>query len=171
MTERVYTEKMIDFIQEIGLEIEFETLPEKTFLPGILIREGKLVVDRDKLKYPGDLLHEAGHLAVIPKSRRAETGAYVGVNPAEEMAAIAWSWAALKHLELSPEIVFHPKGYKGASQNLIDQFSQEHYIGSPILQWLGLCDHSGLGQMPESGEVADTVFPKMKKWLADELPV
>ncbi len=82
---------------------------------------GKLVVDRGKLKYPGDLLHEAEHLAVVETSRRQSIGAYVGFNTDEGLGAIAWSWAALKHLELPPEVVFHPDGYKGMSVNFIGQ--------------------------------------------------
>lgn len=162
-----YADQIISFIQDIGLTVRFEPVPEDTFLPGILIKDGIILVDREQLKYPGDLLHEAGHLAVIPASRRHETGAYVGYNPAEEMAAIAWSWAALKHLNLAPEIVFHPDGYKGASQSIIDNFSQQRYFGTPILSWLGMtyCAFSSMG----SGRM-EAVFPQMRKWLADEAP-
>ena len=62
---------------------------------------GKLVVDRGKLKYPGDLLHEAEHLAVVETSRRQSIGAYVGFNTDEGLGAIAWSWAALKEIHSS----------------------------------------------------------------------
>ena len=76
--------------------------------------------DAQKLLSPGDLLHEAGHVAVLTKSDR------IGVTSPEvsgdmepggvEMAAIAWSWAALKYLGIAPEIVFHKEGYKGDSE-------------------------------------------------------
>ena len=76
--------------------------------------------------------------------------------------AIAWSWAALVHLELDPEVVFHPAGYKGWSQTIIENFSQGRYFGVPMLQWLGMtADEQGaedLGVAP---------FPHMIKWLRD----
>lgn len=63
---------IIDFLREIGLCVEERDLSDKTFLPGILVEKGGLIVDRVKLRYPGDLLHEAGHLAVVSARRRAD---------------------------------------------------------------------------------------------------
>src|SRR5688500_1323452 len=112
------TEKMITFIRSVGIEVEHATIDEATFLPGILIKDGKLLVDDEKLLYPGDLLHEAGHLAVMLKEERMTAGGNVGFDRpqsqagGEEMMAIAWSYAALTYLGLRPEVVFHPEGYK-----------------------------------------------------------
>ena len=83
------------FLQEIGIEVAPAVLTEETFLPGTKIAGGKIWVDESKILSPGDVLHEAGHLAVIPSEHRealAETGL---INEGgNEMAAIAWSWAA-----------------------------------------------------------------------------
>jgi len=38
--------------------------------PGIQIQRGVLVVGEAQLSYPGDLLHEAAYLAVVPAARR-----------------------------------------------------------------------------------------------------
>jgi hypothetical protein len=38
-------------------------------------------------------------------------------TPGEEMAAIAWSYAACVHLGLEPTVVFHSDGYKGGSES------------------------------------------------------
>lgn len=168
MSDQQLIDKIVAFIRSIGLEANFESVPDDTFLPGILIRDGNIIIDRKRLKYPGDLLHEAGHLAVVPKSRRGKIGAYVGVNPGEEMAAIAWSWAALKHLDLPPEVVFHPDGYKGSSENIVENFSQQRYFGTPILQWLGMCKDPF--KYYDGDDKKPMVFPQMMKWLADELP-
>ncbi len=62
---------IFDFIARIWLPIAEASLPTTTFLPGIMIRDGGLVVDPSQLKWPGDLLHEAGHLAVLPPALRA----------------------------------------------------------------------------------------------------
>ena len=44
-------------------------------LPGITIEAGTLIIDAGKLLYPGDILHEAGHLATAsPEVREGMTG-------------------------------------------------------------------------------------------------
>jgi len=85
--------KIVAFLREIGLPIRADAMGEDTVLPGIKVEHGGLLYDPAKLKYPGDLLHEAGHLAVkIPADRQA-CGADLGSDPAEEMMAISWSYA------------------------------------------------------------------------------
>ncbi|MBY4675133.1 hypothetical protein [Marinobacterium arenosum] len=160
MDRQLLIDRLVSFIRQIGLQVEFHRIEQDCFLPGILIHKGKLLVDCDQLAHPGDLLHEAGHLAVIPTDRRDGTGAYVGQQPAEEMAAIAWSWAALSHLQLPPEVVFHANGYKGASASLIDNFSQGHYLGVPILQWRRMS-----AEPHQAKALGLAAFPQMQHWL------
>jgi len=157
-----------NFLNEIGIPVIEATITEDTFLPGILIRNGTLVVDREKLLYPGDLLHEAGHIAVMaPEERTAKTGNMSNdkeqsVAAGEEIMAICWSYAALAHLGLPPEYLFHPDGYKGASQWYIEQFTSGIYIGLPALQWLGLCydeKNAAINNVP--------AYPHMVRWLRD----
>ena len=57
-------DQMYAFLAEIGIPVSETTLSQSTFVPGILIDQGRLLVDPAKLLYPGDLLHEAGHIAV-----------------------------------------------------------------------------------------------------------
>ncbi|WP_276132236.1 hypothetical protein [Polluticoccus soli] len=162
------TQKMITFIRSIGIEVECTAIHEITFLPGILIKNGKLVVDEAKLLYPGDLLHEAGHLAVMPAEERKIAGGNVGEDKersqagGEEMMAIAWSYAALTHLGLSPQVVFHPNGYKGASDWYIEQYTNGRYIALPTLQWIGLC-------YDENNAHANNMkpYPHMIKWIRE----
>jgi hypothetical protein len=118
------------------------------------------LVDQARLKYPGDLLHEAGHLAVKPEEERRQSGSDAGNDPAEEMMAIAWSFAALVHLQLSPEIVFHADGYRGGSQALIDNFTQGHTFGVPMLQWLGMT-----ADQQQAKRLGIAPYPQMIRWL------
>ena len=67
---KLVAEQIISFLIEIGLEVRKGEIQQTTFLPGIAMDCGALIVDESKLLYPGDLLHEAGHLAVIPAERR-----------------------------------------------------------------------------------------------------
>ena len=152
--------KIVTFLREIGLEIQAGALDDNTVLPGIQVRHGVLIYDPAKLKFPGDLLHEAGHLAVKAAADRKLAVHDLGGDPAEEMMTICWSYAAALHLQIPPEVVFHPAGYRGGAQSLLNDFAAGRYIGLPMLQWLGLaCDEK------KARETGVAPFPKMKHWL------
>ena len=150
------------FLEDIGLDVQASAIDGRTFVPGIQIQHGVLVVDEAELLYPGDLLHEAGHLAVVPSARRAAIHIDVGKSAGEEMMAIAWSYAAALHLGIEPAIVFHEDGYKGGSSALLENFGEGRYIGVPTLQWLGLTAEPRL-----AAELGVRPYPHMLKWLAD----
>ena len=154
--------QIADFLLGIGLPIRAAPLSVSTFLPGILIDHGTLVVDEAQLQYPGDLLHEAGHLAVAAPSRRQLFYNNVGDDAGEEIAAIAWSYAAAIASGLDPAVVFHADGYRGGGAAILDNFSQGYYIGVPLLQWIGLAAEprqaTALGVPP---------YPHMRKWVRD----
>lgn len=150
-------DRILPFLAEIGLAVRERPVAEATFLPGILIEHGALVFDRTQAE-PGDLLHEAGHLAVMTPVERAAATGDLGTGPGEEMAAIAWSYAACRHLELPAEVVFHPGGYRGGAQALRENFTAGRYVGAPMLQWFGMTR--------ERTDGSDTpVYPRMRHWL------
>jgi hypothetical protein len=159
------TAKIVDFLLEIGLDVQSTTFEDDGFLPGIKLERGALLIDESKLKYPGDLLHEAGHLAVKTPSERLETTINAGSDGAEEMMSIAWSYAAAVHLEIPLEVVFHEHGYKGGGDSLIETFSQGNGFGVPMLQWLGMT--SDAKRAPELGIAP---FPHMICWLSSGRP-
>ena len=142
---------IVDFLTSLGLAPEYVTLEEPTFLPGIKIVKGRIHIDRERMAYPGDLLHEAGHIAVVPSEEREGLTGNIDRGPGDEMGAIAWSWAALTYLELPPKVVFHKDGYDGGSESLIRAFRFGGRLGVPLLQWMGLAAE----------------FPKMKRWLRE----
>ena len=111
-------DKICAFINEAGIDCREGAIPEQTFLPGIDIQKGNIIFDPERLAHPGDLLHEAGHMAVLRPKHRPLAGNSENISgditpAAAEMAAIAWSWAACRHLQLAPEVLFHEAGYKG----------------------------------------------------------
>jgi hypothetical protein len=60
------TKTMIDFVQSVSISVELKPIPlEKEFVPDVCINYGGLLVDIETLKYPKDILHEAGRLAVV----------------------------------------------------------------------------------------------------------
>ena len=154
-------ERIISFLTSIGLRVHQRALPDTTFLPGIAIEGGELVVDREKLSYPGDLLHEAGHIATMAPSRRSELNDNLQTGPGDEMAAIAWSYAACVHLQLSPDVLFHPHGYKGWADSLIQNFQAGQYLGASLLQYYGMTRERDDG----SGRA---VYPQLDVWLRSE---
>ena len=152
------SERLAAFVRGIGIEVDEVALDAPTFLPGLDIRFGALLVDEERLTYPGDILHEAGHIAVAgPEERRREK-----LNPkaGDEMAAIAWSYAALRHLEIPAAIVFHPEGYKGGSQAIIENFSGGRYFGVPLLQLYQMAFENRLAQAR-----GVEPYPHMLRWL------
>lgn len=160
--ENPLTLQITDFISGIGIPVQTGEIPDDVFLPGILIDKGVLVVDETKLKYPGDLLHEAGHLAVMPGTQRSTSYNDVSKNAGDELAALAWSWAALVYLNLPPEVVFHPNGYKGESDWLIATFNSGGNIGVPLLQWMGLT-----AEPHKAENLGWKAFPQMHRWLRE----
>ncbi|MFN0212891.1 MAG: hypothetical protein ACKVT2_01440 [Saprospiraceae bacterium] len=156
---------ILRFFEQIGIEAEYGPVPEATFLPGIFIDAGRLVIDIDKLKYPGDLLHEAGHIAMAPSAQRALMHGNIEADSlvdTMELGAILWSYAALKYLNLPPEFVFHQEGYKGQADWLIRQFEEGTFIGLPLLQWMGLAYDA-----QNAANMNVEPFPFMLKWLRD----
>jgi hypothetical protein len=154
--------RIIAFLEKIGLNIRLAHIESPTFLPGVCIEPGGLVVDPEKLLYAGDLLHEAGHLAVMLPEQRVATGPNVGSDMGDEIAAQCWSYAAAVHLGLAPDIVFHANGYHQSAQTLISVY-REGKAGLPLLQWMGLTLDSKCATAASL-----PAWPHMIRWLRAE---
>ena len=152
------TERLVAFVRGIGIEVRAATLPEKTVLPGLDIRHGAILVDEARMTHAGDILHEAGHLAVTDPAER--NAPQLSPTPAEEMTSIAWSYAALRHLALDPAVVFHDNGYKGGASSIIENFTTGHYFGVPLLQLYGMAVEPG-----RAATAGVEPYPHMLRWL------
>ena len=145
-------ESIVAFLREIGFDVLERPIEHPTFLPGISIEERRLAVDRAKLIWPGDLLHEAGHIAVTPAVERWNPSDE-GEGMEREIAAMAWSWAALSRLDLDPAIVFHDGGYRGRGAALRDTFAAGVY--------------PGLATLVSYGMTRTDLYPRMERWLRE----
>ncbi len=152
MTPEHIIERITCFLDRIGIPWTRATLGEKEFLPGIRLENGVLQFDEQQLSWPGDLLHEAGHIATSPPSLRASLNDKLEVTPADEMATLAWSYAAALACEIDPHIVFHEGGYKSDGAHLVAQYASGLPPGGPgvpMLQWYGMTK----------------TYPLMEHWL------
>ena len=95
-------------------------------MPGLQLDAGELLIDESRLVYPGDVLHEGGHMAVAPPGARPLLSGDAEVPgpdmEALEHAVLPWSYAAALHLADDPARVFHSGGYRGRSQGLLRTF-------------------------------------------------
>ena len=108
-----YKKDIIEFIQSIGIRVIESQVPAG-FLPGILIDKGEIVLDESQLLSYGDLLHEAGHIALMTSEERDQICGNVKEYRKEgfedELGVILWSYAALQHLKVPIDVVFHANG-------------------------------------------------------------
>ena len=148
---------IVAFLRGLGIVVREGALPDDCFVPGMTVRDGALIYDPLSPGWVRDLLHEGGHLAVTDPAIRA-TLPIVLHDPAEEMAALAWSYAAAMAIGLPIGTLFHA-GYKGGPEYLINAFTQSSPIGLPMLQYWGM---AACGDAVAAGEPA---YPAMRTWL------
>ncbi len=157
---------IIDFLTRIGIPIIETLLTGETFLPGIALKAGRLLVDPDKLLWPGDLLHEAGHIAVLPSTLRSvlndDLSDDIDAEFASEVEAMAWAYAAAMEIGLPLNALIHEGGYKGRSVEVLSMYSFGIYPGLR-----GLCERgmaAAPGFTPDCGDVR---YPQMLAWLRE----
>lgn len=179
-------EPILRFLGAANLPCAAGLVPSDSFLPGVQVQAGVLVYDADRLGSPGDLLHEAGHLASAPSVVRHRLDGDVDasidailadadapLSDAErhqlrhsEAQAIAWSYAAALAAGVPPQCVFWGEGYgggaSGAPQLVMMQLAQGLFPGITLLAGAGLCSSP-----PPFGDPADPApYPHMRRWLA-----
>ena len=158
-------EAIVAFLRSIGITVEAVSLAgRETFLPGILLHEGRLLVDEELLTWPGDLLHEGGHIAVAPPAVRGSLGGAIdvpGLDMGElEQMAIPWSYAAALAIGIPPAEVFHGGGYRGKSEGLLRTFGFGVYPGANLLEAAGM---TATG--PRAEALGVPPFPHMISWM------
>ncbi len=162
MKKNEQIDRIVAFLNSVGLPVTEKSLPSDTFLPGIRLENGGLAIDRGALLYPGDMLHEAGHLAVMAPSERKAAYADAGEDGGAEMASQAWSYAAAVACGIPADILFHEQGYKGDAPALREHFTTDGTLGVPLLVWYGMTSTSEMGFTADGPE-----YPAMRLWLRE----
>lgn len=151
--------RILPFLEEIGIAVDWIGDAKEQLLGGLAIVNGRILIDPDTPVWPGDLLHEAGHIAAVPPEERATLGP-LEADATDEMVAIAWSYAASLPCELPLRQLFHDGGYRGDSAKLVTSFATGHYIGAPMLGVYGMT--ADLRTALAEGKPA---FPSLSRWL------
>jgi hypothetical protein len=173
--------RAVRWLRRIGLQVEKGTRFAQPFNAGLWIENGVLVFDPEQA-HAGDLLHEAGHLAVLPSVIRRYANAdvdesvrdyiteYMEANPGaftsirEDRVAracmqsgdaevIAWAYAAALEARLDPWLTcVNGFGNGDDGENTFLALSHGAYLGINGLRTAGFMDRLN-------------EFPKLKFWV------
>ncbi len=184
-------EPIVAFVRGIGIGVEFGELGRHGFLPGTNVQRGVIHVDPETLIGSGDLLHEAGHIAILSRRHwprlgpnlQADMEAILAEETAAgtldpkltkaatmgEMMAQAWSYGAALQAGVPPSAVFFPgthrhHQYEGTHPMQIWIESGTHY-GALALAEIGLTGFSG--PFAHMGDNGLPPFPRMSRWTVD----
>lgn len=175
-----YAEQVMEFLHGIGLPVEIEA-GSTGFIDHVAVVNGGLRVDP---RAPASgLLHEAGHLAVVPAQfRHLMNGdleasmdlicsklAHLNLEPdspldravmqSGETEATAWSWAAGKAIGLPDKQIIKTSEYGGDGGNIRLALSACSYFGINGLAAAGFCVRRRSPYRPLP------VYPELAYWL------
>lgn len=178
-----------EFVRSIGIPVEVTEESAALaggFLPEIQVANGGLVVDVTRV-FPGDILHEAGHLAVIPAVFRAKASGHLevvhatmshylqthiddlmsspedpvcrGIMQSDDPEATAWQYAAAQAIGLPDEWLFPKDAFDGDAASILAALRARQYLGINGLQAAGwtVCRRSPRRDVPE--------YPELAFWL------
>jgi hypothetical protein len=184
-------ENITNFLTDLGFTLRVVSTPFRSaFIPGIYIDGMTLLINFDTLQEVGDILHEAGHVAVMPSMFRStihgdvdsafaaskeylETHDFIDENCVEnpicraliqcgESEAMAWSYAAAVAADIEPRLVFH-----SAPRTAPDgkQFLAYEGEGEEIVVMFQMGAHYGVHGLQAAKMTTVRTFPKMIRWL------
>jgi hypothetical protein len=169
------------FLNALGFTLRrVNRLDDQAAVPGIFIVGMTLLIEMEALASPGDILHEAGHVAITPElfrpylrgdveaSIKDRAKAYFDTHPfmvndveedmvmrgllqAGESEAQAWSYAAAVAAEVDPAVVFHANAYDGEGESLITMLS--------------MAQHMGVHGLMAAKMTTKRTYPQMIRWL------
>ena len=185
-------EPIVAFLRGIGMQVEFGEGGLDGFLPGVNIHAGVIHVHPETVMGPGDLLHEAGHMIVLPRrywpsmnrDMQADIEALLAEQTARdgtpdpvltraarqgEIMSQAWSSAVVLHLGLPRECLFFPGSYKHTDYQgihpMLDWIERGTHYGPLNLAQAGFTGFSGM--FAYMGDNGLAPFPQMAKWTLD----
>lgn len=182
-----YLDQVLAFAESNGLQYVIDNggLRKDSFVPFVEIRHGILHLDYEQTMV-SDLIHEFGHLALIPKQYRhlLHHNLFAGLkkfidesfdsncehmiriaSSCEDGDVTAWSWAVGKKFNIPEHLIIEDHQYIGKGEDLRMILSIGQYFGISSLRhakYTNKC-HSMAHVDP------DTIYPNMMHWTADQL--
>jgi hypothetical protein len=147
--------RVVRWLRTVGLRAEEGTRYTLPFARGIWLEDGELIYDPCEA-HPGDMLHEAGHLAVLPADARlaaqGDADEVSGFHD-NDSEAIAWSYAAALACGVDPWLVFE-SGFTSRED------------AEEAFRLLRSGRHDGIAKLVEADFLSDAKeFPKLRRWL------
>lgn len=153
-------QNLLNFLRSIGICVhEVDSLPEKGFVDNILLKDGKMYIT--PYASISSILHEAGHLAIIPAQfRHLASGDLRGLQqmfdaldnePLDshlmraalqcgDTEATAWAYAAGVHLGIPEKLIIQDDEYSGTGNEIRAMVAIGYYFGVHGLQHAGMCN-------------------------------
>lgn len=119
---------MAEFLASIGIEMRAGVVDVPTIFPGSLIDHGSLVIDEDKLVAPGDALHEAAHIALVPVPRKSRRQPKLRTSA---LRAAIGQQSSGRSSKTSATRKFENFGHEGAAQLIQSSDQYARYFHSP----------------------------------------
>lgn len=171
---------VVSWLRTQGFVVREGTRFSQTFNHGIWIEDGELVYDADEA-HPGDLLHDAGHLAVLPECVRSRIAGgdiedsllplirdYMEKHPqavafpedpaarallqSSDLEVIAWAWAAALAAGVNPRLT------------CANGFPNEGDVDATVVG-LKARNHPGIEGLLLSGFVSSPAqYPRLNFW-------
>lgn len=186
-----HTRRTIDFLVGIGIPCRQGSSDTSGFLDGVRIDSGTIVFAPSAPA--SNLLHEAGHLAILPGEYRrlaqtdvskAQRQLLEEVGPrvlasgdpdtilgrvmmqTGDPEATAWAWAAGEALGLPGSVVIGDAEYDGEGGSIRLALKMRRYIGIHGLAHAGFCVTRG-GDLERAYGLP--AFPKLAMWLQKDV--
>lgn len=149
----IFVNKARDFFKRIGLPFKIVPSyikdPPNSFFKGCWLDNRKLYFCPKRVQV-GELLHEAGHLALTPKADwhlikpgNITTQIPLGyLAPIGDAAVEAWDYAAAKSADI-PELAVFTNGFNGAGWQVWESFDERRHPGFVLLRFLGMSSDWG----------------------------
>ena len=174
------------FLHDIGIAIHpVDDLLLDEFIPGVRIVKGEILYSKKTPISFGDILHEAGHVAIIPDIFRMQIDGDVDrclepiidewfeKNPDSfgetenlvsrallqcgDAEATAWSFAAARHIGLPTAELYPAASYDG------------EWPAIEIMLREGM--HFGINGLAAAGMTRQRAFPEMTRWTQSNLGI
>lgn len=163
-------DKVITFIQSIGIKVIKVDVIQHTFIDGVKIVNGCIhITENTKVS---NLLHEAGHLAIIPANLRhladgdlddafkkifEITSKLPHDHPIQrvliqcsDVEATAWAWSVGCHLGIPHSEIIDEEDYEGEGGNIRFMLSCGKYFG--------------INGLAASGMTTTRTYPRLEYW-------